>query len=314
MFRIPTVLTAAELTAKALRRAAKVTVSGRTAQERKKKTAIAKVTAATQIAAGTLRHYVHVFPSLEKLPTFYRELIEVLVDIDALKKSLGTAQWAAERIEALGKEAIKAIGSRPQSAEQRKAMVYARLASVLKQVAPALQLLNTARDALRKMPLVDTELPTVVVAGFPNVGKSQLVTALSSAKPEIAPYPFTTKGIAIGHMVLDGRAWHVIDTPGLLDRELSKRNKMELQAVLALRHLAKVIIYMLDPTETCGYAVARQETLLEQIRKEFTVPVIVVENKADLLARKNDNLKISSLYRSGLSAVRAALSKLYQVP
>jgi len=40
---------------------------------------------------------------------------------------------------------------------------------------------------------------TVVVAGYPNVGKSSFIRLVSTAEPEIAAYPFTTKGVIVGH-------------------------------------------------------------------------------------------------------------------
>lgn len=43
--------------------------------------------------------------------------------------------------------------------------------------------------------------PTVVLVGMPNVGKSSIVTAVSSGTPEINDYPFTTRRLKIGHVI-----------------------------------------------------------------------------------------------------------------
>lgn len=68
------------------------------------------------------------------------------------------------------------------------------------------------------MPVVDLETPTLCLVGAPNVGKSSLVRILSTGKPEVCNYPFTTRGILMGHIVLNYQHFQVTDTPGLLKR------------------------------------------------------------------------------------------------
>ena len=150
----------------------------------------------------------------------------------------------------------------------------------------------------------------MVVAGFPNVGKSKLVTSLSSAAPEIAPYPFTTKGIVVGHIEDDWRKFQIIDTPGLLDREFKDRNDIEKQAILALRYLTHVILFILDPSETCGYPMEKQEALLESVRKGFEgVPIIVAESKSDLLQRETDNIRFSAESGNNMERLQETILK-----
>src|SRR5207247_8364264 len=160
---------------------------------------------------------------------------------------------------------------------------YGRLSSVVKQVAPDLAARIEARRALRRIPQIDPDVPTIVVAGYPNVGKSSFVRAVSTGRPKIADYPFTTKGVSLGHFERGVRRYQILDTPGILDRPMEKRNRMERQAIAALRHLAEAVVFLVDPTETCGYPLDDQMRLLEQVRALFPdVPVVVAENKADL--------------------------------
>ena len=50
---------------------------------------------------------------------------------------------------------------------------------------------------LRGIPIVNLQVPTVVLVGAPNVGKSSIVRVLSSGTPEVNNYPFTTRGMTL---------------------------------------------------------------------------------------------------------------------
>ena len=133
------------------------------------------------------------------------------------------------------------------------------------------------------------------------MGKSLFVGKISSAKPKIASYPFTTKGISVGHFESQGMIYQVIDTPGLLDREMEKRNEMEVKAVLALRHLATIIVFVLDPTEYCGYPMDSQVEILNDIKSMFPdIELLEVENKIDIQKSDSDHLKISAMDGEGI--------------
>jgi len=147
--------------------------------------------------------------------------------------------------------------------------------------------------------------------GLSNVGKSSFVALVSSAHPEIASYPFTTKGLAVGHFERNKIRYQVIDTPGLLDRPLEERNEIELQAISALKHVGKVMLYIIDPSETCGYTVEKQMHLLEEIRKEFSLPLIVAANKTDITAMSGGvDMSMSTLTGEGVEAVLEKLINL----
>jgi nucleolar GTP-binding protein len=174
-------------------------------------------------------------------------------------------------------------------------------------VDPNLRSFAAARKKLIQVPDIDPAMPTIVVAGYPNVGKSQFVRAISSGKPKVASYPFTTQGIGVGHFDRKFQRYLVVDTPGLLDRPMEERNPVERQAILALRHLADVIVFLFDPSETCGAPMEMQEHLLAEVREAFPkVAVLEVENKVDLLRTKSVRQKVSALDGGGCEAVREA--------
>ena len=63
------------------------------------------------------------------------------------------------------------------------------------------QLLDIGQE-LKSVPMVDPLLPTVVLVGSPNVGKSSIVRAISTGTPEVSNYPFTTRGMTLGHILV----------------------------------------------------------------------------------------------------------------
>jgi len=56
------------------------------------------------------------------------------------------------------------------------------------------------QKSLRNVPIVRLDCPAVVLVGAPNVGKSSIVRAISSGTPEVNNYPFTTRGMTLGHV------------------------------------------------------------------------------------------------------------------
>ncbi|MDD2638954.1 MAG: 50S ribosome-binding GTPase [Methanothrix sp.] len=127
--------------------------------------------------------------------------------------------------------------------------------------------------------------------------------SVTGARPEIASYPFTTKGVGVGHFVRDHQRYQVVDTPGLLDRPLSQRNEIELQAIAALRHLRGAVLYILDPSEYCGFSMADQLRLLTDVKGWLRLPVLVVANKRDLVAYEDADMTMSTLSGDGVAEV-----------
>jgi len=315
-FRIPTVLSADELMDKSFKRASKITKKGSDALDGKKKTALAKVTASADIVISTLGGYIDKFPRIEKNEDFLPELVDLIIGIDRYKKALGALNWASNRIDKLKNDSLREIrGTKdPTRIDGIKNSFYGRMSSLIKRIDDDLLFLQETKNKFRKLPAVDPGVPTVVVAGFPNVGKSSLVAKLSTATPQIAPYPFTTKGIIIGHVKDDWRVFQIIDTPGLLDRAFEDRNDIEKQAVLALRYLTDVIVFILDPSETCGYDMQKQSALLGSVKANFSgVPIIVAESKSDMLKRDGENVSFSVETDDGMDELKDRLLALVRV-
>ena len=297
MFEIPTVLTADEILDKAFKRASKVDWEGPTRLETVREINISKLKSSSDTIVSTMGKYVKAFPSIDRQSPFYAELINVTIGRDKLKKALGAIDWSRGNVARIAREATRQMASarKIDRIDELRRAAYGRISSFVKQVGKELKFLSKARDIMKKYPAINPEQPTVVIAGAPNVGKSQLVAKISTAKPRVAVYPFTTQEISVGTFERKYFRYQVVDTPGLLDRPLEERNSFELRGILALKHLADLVIFVFDPTETCGYPMSEQEHLLKQIREQFsTIPIIEVENKADLTKSKDERLKISA--------------------
>lgn len=314
--KIPIILNADQLLDRAIRKTKKIQIHDRDVRFKIKKTIIARIDSFATVIISTLEKYVKEFPSIEQLPSFYQEIIDIKIDTNKLKKSLGAVDWARKTCAMIYSKqgrALKKTGN-IDFLKQKQKEIYGRISSVLKQIDEHLMFLATAQNIMKKFPDIQ-DVPTVVIAGYPNVGKSSLLRLLSSAKPKIAQYPFTTKQIHVGHIERKEKyvkkQYQIIDTPGLLDRPLSKRNDIEKQAIAALTHLADLIVFISDPSETCGYSLEDQLNMLSQIKEIFSdVPFIVVENKVDLKKTNSSHLKISCTNNEGIDEVIKEIFKV----
>lgn len=313
MLKIPTILTAEELIDRAFRKASKINIPpARTKLDMLRQKNLAKIGSIADSMSSALEGYVKAFPDLEKLPTFYHDLIDLLLNIDQLKKSLGAIDWCAHQIEKISRKSRagvkKSRNIREMDAAREEA--YGRCASLVRQVSKDLEFLGKARERVRELPSIDPNMRTIVVAGAPNVGKSLLVTNLSTAKPKVASYPFTTKQITVGIITLGRKRYQIIDTPGLLDRPIEEKNEIELQAIIALRSLADLVLFIVDPTGTCGYPIEYQESLLSGIERLYPdIKIVMIENKADLMERAGRGLSISALTKQGLDELMGKIKQ-----
>jgi nucleolar GTP-binding protein len=311
MFRnLPQALPAKQLLDQAIRKTKKVQIHDRNKQYEIKKIVIARTELFIEYLTSQLESYVKKFPSIDKLPLFYQEIIDIKIDTDKLKKSLGAIDWArktALMVYSTQRSSLSKTGN-IEFLKQKQKEIYGRVSSIVKQVDKHLIFVADAQRILKTFPDL-SDAPTAVIAGYPNVGKSSLIRQLSAAKPEVAQYPFTTRQIYVGHMErkvrYEKKMYQIIDTPGLLDQPLEERNKIEQQAISALRHLADLVVFLFDPSETCGYLISDQMKMLDDIKKIFPdVPFLIVENKVDVTKTTTQNLKISCMTGEGIEMLR----------
>jgi len=221
------------------------------------------------------------YPSFDSLPEFYSELARIQLDVDKIRQSLGRLQGVSSKIDELARQSIEGIRTtdKGEQAIQTQTRYYGRVSSLMKQLDSAFKIIESARRILTTFPAIREECYTIALAGFPNVGKSTLLSKMTSSKPKIANYAFTTKKLNVGYYKEGYLDMEVIDTPGTLAR-FEKMNVVEKQAYLCLKYIADLIIMIIDPTDS--YPLTEQEKLLEQI-KEHDKAIIMYISKTDIV-------------------------------
>jgi len=124
------------------------------------------------------------------------------------------------------------------------------------------------------------------LVGFPNAGKSTLLSRLSRATPEIAPYPFTTKSPNLGIVGLGGDAGFVLaDLPGLIE---GAAQGVGLGHEF-LRHVerTRVLVHLVEPFPADESDPVRNYHTIRKELTEYTIPLndkpeIVCISKAEL--------------------------------
>jgi nucleolar GTP-binding protein len=285
---IPTILTAEEIIEFAHRRSSRISMKSSLRMKKVDRARIREITRLQEFAKqvkAKLKDAVEQFPSLDRLHPFYLELTEILVGRDRLKKALGAVYNCIPVIDKIVDNHLQALKLAEDHRQMKKSRSAAkgRISSIIRATAENLDFIIEAKKTMSRLPGVKPDSPTIVCAGFPNVGKSTLVKAVSTAEPEIAYYPFTTREVIIGHLTVENHQVQIVDTPGILDRPRSKRNKIEREAIAALKYLASVIIFLIDPSEACGWGLDEQFNLYEEVHRMFPVnPLLVAFNKVDI--------------------------------
>ena len=144
----------------------------------------------------------------------------------------------------------------------------------------------------------------VGLVGFPNVGKSTLISKISAAKPTIADYPFTTLVPNLGVVDVDElRSFVIADIPGLIEgahlgHGLGTKFLRHVERTKILLHLIDVSPYTgRDPVQDFKTVMKELEAFSPRLVKRHQ---ILVANKIDLLKNGKDGLEeVKKLAREG---------------
>ena len=168
-------------------------------------------------------------------------------------------------------------------------------------------------------------LADVGLIGFPNAGKSTLISRISAARPKIADYPFTTLEPNLGVVEAGERTFVVADIPGLIEGAHEGHGL----GIQFLRHVerTRLLVHLVDVSEMSGRDPAHDfEVILKELRsfdENFAEkPMLVAASKIDVCqdptrieaVRKKaeehgyDFIEISSVTGTGIDALRFAIA------
>nr|XP_034985280.1 nucleolar GTP-binding protein 1 isoform X1 [Zootoca vivipara] len=253
------------------------------------------------------------FPKLDDIHPFYADLMNVLYDKDHYKLALGQINIAKNLIDNVAKDYVRLMkyGDSLYRCKQLKRAALGRMCTIIKRQKQSLEYLEQVRQHLSRLPTIDPNTRTLLLCGYPNVGKSSFINKVTRADVEVQPYAFTTKSLFVGHMDYKYLRWQVVDTPGILDHPLEERNTIEMQAITALAHLRSAVLYVMDISEQCGHSLEEQLELFSNIKPLFVnKPLIIVANKCDVkriseLSEENQKM-FADLEADGLPVIETS--------
>lgn len=191
-------------------------------------------------------------------------------------------------------EKIKAVEEEIRSTPYNKATEahIGRLKAKLARMRDELQV-QAAKKAVREgYDIKRTGDATVVIAGFPSVGKSTLLNKITSAQSEVADYDFTTLKIIPGVLMHKGARIQVLDTPGIVEGAASGRGRGK--EVISVIRSADLILFLIDVFNPQQLEVLKKELRNAGIRPGEKPPEIAIKKKA------TDGIRISTTVEQDL--------------
>ena len=232
-----------------------------------------------------LQEIVDSFPNINEIHPFHRDLMDTLYEKNHYKVSLASISRAKNLIEQVSRDYVRLLkfGQSLFQCKQLKRAALGRMATITKRLKDALLYLEQVRQHLSRLPSIDPNTRTLLICGYPNVGKSSFLKSITRADVEVQPYAFTTKSLYVGHFDYKYLRFQAIDTPGILDRPTEEMNNIEMQSIYAIAHIRSCVLYFMDLSEQCGFSLQDQVKLFYSIRPLFSnKSVIIVINKIDV--------------------------------
>ncbi|PIK55380.1 putative GTP-binding protein CRFG/NOG1 [Apostichopus japonicus] len=121
------------------------------------------------------------FPKLDDIHPFYADLMNVLYDKDHYKLALGQLNMARHLIDNIARDYTRLLkyGDSLYRCKQLKRAALGRMCTITKRQGQSLEYLEQVRQHLSRLPSIDPNTRTLLVCGFPNVGKSSFLNKVS---------------------------------------------------------------------------------------------------------------------------------------
>ncbi|PIA32585.1 hypothetical protein AQUCO_04400050v1 [Aquilegia coerulea] len=250
--RLPMVKPSVDILYSALRQAKKISPTKGIVNiaKRERNRGARQLDALTKELGIPLREYLENFPNKKYLHHYERSLIELTLGDGKYEEVLGRVNALKKKVVSVGKEhaSLCAKSTTKREAEERLSEGMKKLEAIFKLEAKAVDdLLNIAK---------------------------------------VCNYPFTTRGILMGHITVNYQRFQVTDTPGLLRRCDDDRNNLEKLTLAVLSHLPTAVLYVHDLTGECGTSPSNQYIIYKEVRERFSNHLWVdVVSKCDLLQK-----------------------------
>ncbi|BFG31133.1 hypothetical protein CerSpe_174070 [Prunus speciosa] len=129
------------------------------------------------------------FPRLDDIHPFYGNLLHVLYNKDHYKLALGQINTARNLIGKISKDYVKLLkyGDSLYRCKCLKVAALGRMCMVIKRIGPSLAYLEQLRQHMARLPSIDPNTRTVLICGYPNVGKSSFINKITRADVDVQP-------------------------------------------------------------------------------------------------------------------------------